>query len=289
VARLPRLAKWLAFWGLSIAVACVGQDPDPATPSTLPADASSPAADANASPPSDAGADAAIDECPPGQPHDFCETFDHVTRPDERWTQKQTTLSARIELATGEAPPSLPNAVRFSVERLDAGQSLLTLGRTVPWPRTATGAQTAARVEAKLFIEKSDPERANQIMFLTVGTPAAGLYDVVFAQIDGGGGVVLVEVTTPADGGPFTSRSALVPNTIAKREWTTLALDITERSATSAGTATLSVNGVKAKLDLSTTTTSENLQVQLGSIVPHPNGGDWAIRYDDVRIDWLAK
>ena len=33
----------------------------------------------------------------------------------------------------------------------------------------------------------------------------------------------------------------------------------------------------------------EKMQAQLTSIVPDPNGGDWAIRFDDVRIDWMPR
>jgi len=308
----------VAGGGSAAAIACVGDDP--VTPPTAndggggnttiiivsPDGGGASVIDPSVIPEESDGGDlpeASTRDCFDNLPHDFCSTFGFdadeaalkaagfyaVERTAPSSVSKSPSIavsppaSLRVELAPVPSPSSPQQLARISKAAtwpvtVDGKQPRLALSTRVYFDRVSTARVAFLNVAIALERRAPDPPKLDYVLIVAHGDPANPENVLLeLAEWD------LIRTAQPVE----VHLTPLPGLSFRRGQWADLKLDITERSTTNPGGATVSVGPQSAPLvKLFSKATSTTLITWFGGSTYESGGQGWAIHYDDLAMDW---
>jgi hypothetical protein len=220
--------------------------------------------------------------------HDFCASFDDVTTPEQGWSFRDVSNAGSLQLSTANAPPSKPNALLASLFAATQLEKAWLYTHAATWARASNGKQRPLRLSfavypdtvgqgfgliAKHFLGGA-PGNEDQLAVALVAPDAGTLAEVW-----------LVESVYDVSAGKYFFPRALATGLhVPERAWTTIVLEVSERSATSAGTVRVTA-GTPFTVDLLSTKTRDQLDIGIGLATVGATT-NWVVGIDDVVADW---
>lgn len=233
---------------------------------------------------------APIDAPPPrcAQLHDFCASFDDVVQPDQGWAFRDVSGGGSLQLTTEHAPPSAPNALLAKIFSATQVERAWLYVSSPAWPRGAGNVQRPVHISLSVF-----PETVGQgfgfVARHLLGGPTGVEDQITLALVGQDAGADLeiyaVEFLFDADGSPYFPRGISTGLHVPQGAWSTVVLDVSERSSSSHGTITVGVGADKFTAGLISTQTRNALDIAigLGTIAATTS---WGVAIDDVVADW---
>lgn len=226
--------------------------------------------------------------CADPSDHDFCDDFEDLRAPDERWNHRLELVgTGTVALENLKSATSTSTALSTAISRGDDAGTvhIARLSKQIaPWPRTDGGAQAAARIALSIFVRACD--RPADVLALCLGV-SGPIEDTLFVEIERESSdcrVSLLEVYADEAGVSYVRH--VLAKRITPRVWTPIVLAVSERTSWLGSGATVTIGSATESFGLSSRSTTTYFRADVGVSVPSVEGSDTAALYDDVQMDY---
>jgi hypothetical protein len=221
--------------------------------------------------------------------HDFCDDFEGITAPDERWSGKEVVGSGELSLV--EEDGGANTVMRSSIGRPDASTTVhfARVSLQGPTPTKADGSTNKVKVAFRVKVESGEPDPfIASLTFIVIGT-SPGMEDLLSIELARSASapslfeVRFVEIYGTDAGVAYAGKLSSL--TIRQGEWTNLEFQINARPPGLGGGASLTIGGASDSYALASNSRPAYLRVDVGHGVGTLQGAAFTTSIDDVTID----